>query len=121
MTVFLPSAEHHELTVPQHVLSSAHRVIKVHPHVMKKLAGVQDATSIGAVTEVMLPDRVCCWFDTFADCIFRQEETASRLRQWLAIVSTGASIVDPAVPPSQCHQANDPTVLGSIFPNRRFT
>lgn len=58
ITLFIHSTSKERTDVPQHVLNCARKVISVEPHVMKKLAGVQEAASIGAVAEVVLPEQV---------------------------------------------------------------
>lgn len=51
LTLFLDKS----CAIPDNIVAGARKVVTVDPHVMKKLAGVQDATSIGAVAEVSMP------------------------------------------------------------------
>lgn len=55
LTLFLDSQLDKNSAIPDHIVSSAYKVVTVDSHVMKKLAGVQDAASIGAVAEMSTP------------------------------------------------------------------
>lgn len=44
-----------KLSIPEHIIAAAHKVVTVETHVMKKLAGVQDVASIGAIAELAMP------------------------------------------------------------------
>jgi hypothetical protein len=55
LTLFIDSQEECSVPIPDHIVSYARNVVTVDRHVMKKLAGVQEAASIGAVAEVLMP------------------------------------------------------------------